>query len=240
MGKNLLQQKRGRGSLTYRAPSHRYVGKLEHRPYDEAERQGVVSGRITDFVHCPGHSAPLAKVSYGREEVLMPAPEKVRVNDEIQSGLNAAVSSGNTLPLKNIPEGTLIFNLELNPGDGGKLVRTAGSFARIVTKAGNKVTIELPSKKQREFMDECRATVGVIAGAGKQEKPYLKAGKKYHAMKARNRMYPRTSGVAMNSVDHPFGCGRGRHVGKPKTCSRFAPPGRKVGLIGARRTGRKR
>ncbi|MFH1065042.1 MAG: 50S ribosomal protein L2 [Nanoarchaeota archaeon] len=240
MGKQLIQQKRGKGSITYRVPSHRYYGALKHRNYDETEKTGVTQGKITDFVKCPGHSAPLARVSYGSEKVLVPAPELVKVGDEVVSGAGAPVTAGNTLPLKNIPDGTLIYNIELQPGDGGKLARTSGTFARVVTKTGNKVVIELPSRKQRPFLGDCRATIGIIAGTGKREKPYLKAGKKYHAMKAKNRMYPRTSGVAMNSVNHPFGCGRGRHVGRPKTVSRNAPPGRKVGLIGARRTGRKR
>ena len=171
----------------------------------------------------------MARVSYGTEQILVPAPQLVKVGDEVRSGAGAPATIGNTLPLKNIPEGTLIYNIELQPGDGGKLARTAGTFARIVTKIGDKILIELPSKKQKQFMGDCRATIGVIAGTGKQEKPYLKAGKKWHAMKAKNRMYLRTSGVAMNSINHPFGCGRGRHVGRPKTVSRNAPPGRKVG-----------
>ena len=162
----------------------------------------------------PVHSAPLARVSYGTEQILVPAPQLVKVGDEVRSGAGAPATIGNTLPLKNIPEGTLIYNIELQPGDGGKLARTAGTFARIVTKIGDKILIELPSKKQKQFLGDCRATIGVIAGTGKQEKPYLKAGKKWHAMKAKNRMYPRTSGVAMNSINHPFGCGRGRHVGR--------------------------
>ncbi|MBU2637538.1 MAG: 50S ribosomal protein L2 [Nanoarchaeota archaeon] len=240
MGKRLIIQRRGRGTHTYKAPSHRYLGKLEHRNYDETEKTGTSTGVIIDLVNCPGHSAPLAKVQFGKDILLMPAPENIKVNDLVYSGEKAELTKGSTLPLKNIPEGTLVYNLELHPGDGGKLAKTAGVFARIVTKVGNKVVVELPSRKQREFLGECRATIGVIAGSGRQEKPFLKAGKKMHAMRAKNKLYPRTSGVAMNSVDHPFGCGRGRHVGKPKTVSRDAPPGRKVGLIGARRTGRKR
>lgn len=240
MGKRLLQQRRGRGSITYRAPSHRYHGVLKHRNYDDNEKTGVTQGKIVDLISCPGHSAPLAKVAYGTESILVPAPEMVKVGDAVASGSGAPVATGNTLPLKNIPEGTLIYNLELQPGDGGKLARTAGTFARVVAKLGNKVVVELPSKKQKEFLADCRATIGVIAGSGKQEKPFLKVGKKWHAQKARGRMYPRTSGVAMNAVDHPFGCGRGRHVGRPKTVSRNASPGRKVGLISSRRTGRKR
>ncbi|HLC22557.1 MAG TPA: 50S ribosomal protein L2, partial [Candidatus Nanoarchaeia archaeon] len=123
---------------------------------------------------------------------------------------------------------------------GGKLVRTAGSFAQVVGKVDDRVIVILPSKKQKTLSDKCRATVGVIAGDGAQEKPFMKAGNRMHKMQATNRLYPRTSGVAMNAVDHPFGSGRGRHPGKPKTPPRWAPAGRNVGLIHARRTGRRR
>ena len=83
----------------------------------------------------------------------------------------------------------------------------------------------------------CRATIGVVAGGGRKEKPFVKAGKKYHAMKAKAIKWPRVRGVAMNAVDHPFGGGRHQHTGKPTTVSRRMPPGRKVGHIAARRTG---
>ena len=82
--------------------------------------------------------------------------------------------------------------------------------------------------------------VGVVAGGGRPDKPFVKAGKRWHAMKARNKLYPITSAVAMNATDHPFGSGRGRHKGKPSVPPRHAPPGRNVGLIRARRTGMKR
>lgn len=238
MGKNLITQRRGRGSPTYRAPSHKFYGEIKFRKYDEAERTGVMHGKIKDIVACPGHTAPLAKVVFeNREEILMSAPEKIRVNDVISSGAESPVATGNVLPLRKIPEGTLIFNIEALPGDGGKFVRTSGSFAKVVNKVGENVTVLLPSSKQKGFNGNCRAAIGVIAGGGKKEKPLLKAGKVYHMKRAKNKLYPRTSGVAMNAVDHPFGSGRGRHVGKPKTPPRFASAGRNVGLIRARRTG---
>lgn len=240
MGKRIISQRRGRGPHTYKSPSHRYFGRINHRNYDETEKKEVSTGVIVDLLKCPGHSAPLAKVQYGTETILMPAPEDIKVNDLVYSGEKAELTKGSTLPLKNIPEGTLIYNLELQPGAGGKLARTAGVFARVVARLGNKVVVELPSRKQKEFLGDCRATIGIVAGSGKQEKPFLKAGKKMHAMRAKNKLYPRTSGVAMNAVDHPFGSGRGRHVGKPKTVSRHMPPGRKAGLISSRRTGRKK
>lgn len=224
--------------MTYRAPSHRYEGQIKNRIIDDAERKGIVFGKIVDIVHSVGHSAPLAKVKYGEKEVLIAAPEGVKVNDTVAAGIDAPVSAGNTLPLKKIPEGTLIYNLELTPGDGGKFVRTAGSYARVLSKVGDSILVRLPSKAERLFNGDSRATIGIIAGGGRAEKPFMKAGKKMHAMRARNKLYPRTSGVAMNAVDHPFGSGRGRHAGKPKTAPRFAPAGRKVGMIHARKTGR--
>ena len=241
MGKRLITQRRGRGTLTYRAPSHRYKAKVKHRPYDQLEREGVIYGKIIDIVHCPGHTAPLAKVAYENgEKHYIFAPEGIRVNDIIASGSKAEIQSANTLPLKTIPKGTFVFNIEQNPGDGGKFVRSSGTFARIISSIKNRIIIELPSKKQKTFLPDCRATIGVLAGSGRTEKPFIKAGRKYHAMKARNKLYPRTSGVAMNAVDHPFGSGRGRHVGKPKTPPRNAPPGRNIGLIRAKKTGKKR
>lgn len=239
MGKRLITQRRGRGTHTYKAPSHRYKGKVRHRKYDETEKTGVIYGKIVDLIHCPGHTAPLAKVTFeNKDKILISAPEGVRVNDIVASGSSAPVQKGNTLPLKNIPEGTVIYNIERRPGDGGKFVKSSGGGAKVVTKVGDKVTVMFPSKKSKVLESECRATIGVVAGGGRREKPFLKAGKKMHAMRAKNKLYPKTSGVAMNAVDHPFGSGRGRNVGKPKTAPRWAPPGRNVGLIRARKTGR--
>ncbi len=242
MGKRLITQRRGKGSPTYKAPSHRYYGELSYRKYDDNEKNGVTYGKIKDLVACPGHSAPLVKIKYDtKEEVLMAAPLNIKVGDVVASGAGAPVQKGNVLPLKNIPEGTLIYNIECKPGDGGKLARTAGVFAKVVAKtAEGKVMILLPSKKQKTFLGSCRAMVGVVAGDGRKEKPILKAGNRMHAKRAKNKLYPRTSGVAMNAVDHPFGSGRGRNPGKPKTAPRFAPAGRNVGLIKAKRTGKRK
>jgi len=243
MGKQLIIQRRGRGTTTYRAPSHRYHGEIKYRRYDENERNNIVHGTVQDLISCPGHFAPLAKIKYEtNEEVLISAPLNLKVGDVVASGATAPVQTGNVLPLKNIPEGTAVYNLECRPGDGGKLVRTAGVFARVIGKVGDgeAILVKLPSKKEKTFHGECRATIGVIAGDGRTEKPFLKAGKRMHAMRARNKLYPQVSGVAMNAVDHPFGSGRGRHVGKPKTAPRWAPAGRNVGLLKAKRTGRRR
>lgn len=240
MGKRIITQRRGRGTFTYRAPSFRYLGEVKHRNYDEIEKNSAIEGKVTDLVHCPGHSAPLAKIKYSNgDEELLAAPLSIRVNDSVFSGATAPIKPGNTLPLKNIPEGTDVYNIEANPGDGGKFAKASGTAATVVAHTEDKIVVKLPSKKQKLFDPDCRATVGVISGGGRKDKPFVKAGKMWHAMHARGKLYPRTSGVAMNAVDHPFGSGRGRHVGKPKTPPRGAPPGRNVGLIRAKRTGRK-
>ncbi len=240
MGKRIISQRRGRGTTTYRAHSHRWISDVKHRKYDNLEKNSVVKGKIIDLVHSAGHSAPLALVRYdNHEDSYIFAPERIRVNDQIESGAKAQVKTGNTLPIKRIPDGTLIYNIELMPGDGGKLCRTSGNSAKVISKLGNHILIQLPSKKQKKILAECRATIGTLAGAGRKDKPIVKAGNRHHLMRARGKLYPITSGVAMNAVDHPFGSGRGRQHAKIKSPSRFAPPGRKVGPLRAKRTGKK-
>lgn len=237
MGKNIIAQARGRGGPTYRAPSFRYEGEAAHPAISPATMRGQVLG----LLHCQGHSAPLAEVKYDNgETVLLLAPEGMRVGDMVMAGPEAPIELGNTLPLRALPEGTVIYNIESVPGDGGKFVRASGTFARIVSKMESKVVVKLPSKKQREFHPECRACIGIIAGGGRLEKPFLKAGTRYYKMKAKNKLWPQTSGGAMNAVDHPFGNKRSLRKSKARPVSRHAPPGRKVGMIAARRTGRKK
>lgn len=241
MGKTLKLQARGKGGPTYRAHSFRWVAAVKHRVYDDIEKSGCLGGRIIDITDCAGHSAPIALVQYdNNEKSYIFAPLGVRVSDTVSTGMNAPVKVGNTLPLKNIPIGMEVYNIELQPADRGKLIRSAGTFGKVIGASPEGVTIELPSKQQKIFNPNCRATVGVIAGSGRLDKPFVTAGRRHHLMRARGKLYPITAGVAMNAVDHPFGSGRGRHVGKPKTVSRHAPPGAKVGKVGSRRTGRRR
>ncbi|MCP3682964.1 MAG: 50S ribosomal protein L2 [bacterium] len=241
MGKNLIQQKRGKGSTAYRAPSFRYVGEVKHKEYTEEEQKNVIVGKIVDFVHSSGHSAPVAKVLFeDGKESLMPAPQGVRVGDNIETGNAAKIKEGNTTPLTKIPEGTLIYNIENTPGDGGKFVRTSGGFARVLSKTKDKITVMLPSKKQHTFHPNCRASIGIIAGSGRTEKPFMKAGTRYHKMKARNKLYPKVCAVSMNAVDHPYGGSSSAHKGKPTIARKNAPAGAKVGMIRPRRSGRKR
>lgn len=239
MGKSLIQQRHGKGTIVFRARSFKWKTEINYRSYDDSEKNGTLKGKVVDLIDCPGHTAPIAVIEYENgDQAFIPAPYSIKVNDEVAAGSQSPLQPGCVLPLKNIPEGTSIFNIELKPGDGGSLCRTAGSSAKILSTVQGKIMIQLPSKKVKSFDPKCRATIGIIAGSGRLDKPFLKAGKKHHAMRALGKYYPRTSGVAMNAVNHPFGSGRGRHPGKPKTAPRFAPPGRKVGKIRAKKTGR--
>lgn len=237
MGKNLIQQARGTGSPTYRAPSFRYKGEAKHLQ----QNAQTLIGKIIDLIHCPGHSAPLAKINYSNGETcLMIATDGMKVGDNVTTGIQAEIKEGNTLPLVNLPEGTLIYNLESMPGDGGRFARSSGTFAKIIGKMKGKVVVELPSKKSRLFDQNCRASIGIVSGAGRTEKPFLKAGTAYYYHKARNKKYPHISGAAQNAVDHPFGNHRTSRKSKSRPVSRHAPPGRKVGMISPRRSGRKK
>lgn len=241
MGKRIITQRRGRGTSTYRSNSHRYKAEVKHRHLTDQEKNKQIKGIVKDLINCPGHSAPLAEIKYEDNRTgYIFAPEKMRVNQEVFTGAQAPTEPGNTLPLKSIQEGTEINNIENTPGDGGRFCRSAGSSAKVISVLPNRIIIQLPSKKQKKLNPNCRATIGIIAGTGRKEKPIVKAGKAYHMHKAKGRLYPRTSGVAMNAVDHPYGSGRGRHHSKIKTVSRNAPPGRKVGAVAARRTGKRK
>ncbi|RZN44188.1 MAG: 50S ribosomal protein L2 [Methanophagales archaeon ANME-1-THS] len=246
MGKRIIAQRRGRGSSTFRAPSHRYKGNLEHVRVNKNE---TVSGRVVEILHDPARSAPIARITMERtdngqkheEERFIIIPEGIGEGDSVSYGEAAAIKTGNTVPLRNIPEGITICNIEARPNDGGKFVRSSGGSATVLAheQGTGQTLVVLPSGQKKWLSSDCFATIGVVAGGGRTEKPFVKAGKKYHKMKAHSGKYPKVRGVAMNPVDHPHGGGSHQHVGKPKTPGRGAPPGRKVGSIAARRTGRK-
>ena len=236
MGKRLISQRRGRGTTTYRAPSHRYKSKLNFNMGPNSN-----TGTVTKIYHDPARSAPTAEIKFNDNKIIdIPASLGIKINQSISYNKLNSANSGDISKLENIPEGTLIYCIEKTPGSGPTFCRSAGNSARILAKTSEGILVELPSKKKHLFNARCRAVIGTIAGGGRKEKPLVKAGKAYHIMKAKNKLYPRVSGVAMNAVDHPFGSGRGRHIGKSKVAPRNAPPGRNVGLIRARRTGRKR
>jgi large subunit ribosomal protein L2 len=236
MGRRIQGQRRGRGTSTFRAPSHRYKAELSHRTVEDAD---LVTGEVVGIEHDPARSAPVADVQFDDgDRRLVLAPEGVAVGDDIQVGVTAAIEPGNTLPLAEIPEGIPVCNVEANPGDGGKFARASGVNAQLLTHDRNVAVVKLPSDEMKRLDPQCRATIGVVAGGGRTDKPMVKAGNKHHKMKARGTKWPNVRGVAMNAVDHPFGGGGRQHPGKPKSISRNAPPGRKVGDISSKRTGR--
>lgn len=236
MGKRLIQQRRGRRKSKYNAPSHRFKGKIKYIQGNE-KNEGIVQ----NILHDPGRTAPLISVKLSdNKKILILAPEGIKVGDKIKFTDNKKdVEVGNVLPIGNIPEGAPVYNIEISPGDGGKLVRAGGSNATVVSHDKKKTVIQLPSGQFKTLDSTCRATVGTIAGGGRKDKPFLKAGKKHLAYKKRGKQYPVVRGVAMNPVSHPHGGGGHQHVGKPYTVKRGASPGRKVGSVAAKRTGRK-
>lgn len=144
------------------------------------------------------------------------------------------------MPVNTLPEGTIVSNCEAKTGDRGSFARASGSSTIIIGHSddGKKTRIRLPSGTRRTIPGDCRAMIGVVAGGGRTDKPICKAGNSYYRWKAKRRgTWPRVRGVAMNPVDHPHGGGNQQHIGHPSTVSRFAPHGKKVGLIAARRTG---
>ncbi len=236
MGKvKLVVQRRGRGSPTFRAPTHRSLGAVKLPSF----RDSLVKGRVLDIVHDTIHFAPLMIVEWENGEMsLLPAPLGIAVGDTVYYGNEAPNVVGAIKPLGTIPEGTRIYMVENNPYDGGKFVRAGGTFAILTQKLGDKVIVQLPSGEFKVLDARARAVIGVIAGGGRKDKPFVKAGNKYYWVSARNRFWPIVNGVKKNAGDHPFGGKRHSKHRQPFTVSRWAPPGRKVGYIAARKTGR--
>ncbi len=237
MGKPLWQQRKGKGSPSFKSPSHRFAADAKHAPLTE----NTMTGTVKDIIHSAGHTAPLAEIRLENGgEVITIAPEGIKVGTTLATGNDAPLEIGNTLPLKNIPDGTMVYNIELNPGDGGRFARSSGAAAKLLSKTAYAAIVQLPSKKNKEFNLECRATIGNVAGSGRTEKPLLKAGAAFHKHHTRNRRWPIVSGLAMNAVDHPYGGKRGSRKGKPTIAPKNAPPGRKVGKFRPKETGRAR
>ena len=242
MGKRIRVQRRGRGGSVFRASTHKRVAPSRYPLAISAKEhyEAVTNGTIEQLFHDPGRGSPLALVRFENgEKCYTIIPEGIHTGQQIQIGGKAIIEVGNILPLGKIPEGTMICNIELRPGDGGKITKSSGTYATVVTHTPQGTIIKLPSGKSKYIDNYCRATVGVVSGAGKLDKPFLKAGAKFHMMKAKGHKYPRTRGRAMVPAVHPFGSSkRSARVGT--TTSHGAPPGQKVGLIAARGTGRKK
>jgi large subunit ribosomal protein L2 len=239
MGKTIIQQARGHGSLTYRVRRKAFLHKIRYPSINDTTNEGIV----IKLIHSGGHSAPLAKIKTGNEIFYNPASQKMYERQKINIGNKENFSYGDITFLENIPTKTYVYNIESNPNDGGKFIKTAGCVGIITKKEGDTVWIMMPSKKEKIFNSKCRATVGIIAGGGRKEKPVVKAGRMWFIKKTKNKLWPRTSAVKFNAVDHPFGSGRGKNLthgrlGKiPRSNS---PPGAKVGSLRARRTGKRR
>ncbi|HEB47258.1 MAG TPA: 50S ribosomal protein L2 [Candidatus Pacearchaeota archaeon] len=232
MGKRIIQQARGKGSGTYRVRKKAFKFRLKYPA--EISEEGI----IIKLLNSPAHTAPLAKVKCNKGIFYMPAFKGMFEGQKI-SFENKEVKEGNILKLRDIPVKTQIYNLESKPRDGGVFIKSAGGYGSINRIVGKDVYVLMPSKKEKKFNENCRATIGIVAGTGRLDKPILKAGKKYHIKKAKGKLWPRTSAVKVNAVDHPFGSGRGKNP-KSKIAKRNAPPGRKVGLLRPRRTGKRK
>lgn len=240
MGKLLKQQRRGKGSGAYRAPSHRYKAKVSFRHYDAIERTGVVRGQVAGFVDDPGHQTPLMQVTFTNgDTVMVPAAEGIAVGDEVFSGSRAPLTRGGVVPLARMPDGSFVFNVEMDPGDGGKLARAPGNYAIVSGREKGMVFVKMPSRKTLTLQAICRAQIGIACGGGKLEKPLMKAGANFYKKHAQNRKWPVNRGVHMCAYTHPYG-GKQHHKGRSSATSRGAPPGRKVGNIAARSMGRKK
>jgi len=237
LGKRIRVRRRGRGTPTFRASTHKRVAPVQYPSMSDKELQGVINGQVKEIIHDPGRGSPMVAIKLETGETFYSVvPEGVYEGQPTQIGGEASMEIGNVLPLGKIPEGTMVCNIELSPGDGGKMVRSSGTYATVVGHTPEGTILKLPSKRTKYVNDLCRATIGVISGAGRTEKPFLKAGSKFHLMKSKGHVYPRTRGIAMVAASHPYGSSKkgGRKV---TTVSRNAPPGQKVGLIAARSAG---
>lgn len=237
MGKNLRQQRRGRGTNSFRKPPNTFKADVV---LPSRKIEGKMNGEVMEFIDDPGHSAPLMKVMYeDNSQIVLIAPEGIRKGELIQEGAEAEMTLGSILPLEKIPDGTPIYNIEVFPGDGGKVARAAGNYATVVSHSQNTVSILTPAKKTIMLNALCRAQIGAVAGGGADAQPIMKAGKAHYMWHAVNGFWPKHRGVKSNPVDHPFG-GKQHHKGASSMVSRNAPPGAKIGHIAASRVGRKK
>lgn len=231
MGKRIISQRRGKGGFTYK--TREKAGKF--RPGYSSDAVGEYE--CVKLSASPGHSVPIAKFMNKEGKIFETfAVNLLYIGQKINVGGHRV---GDIAKLGDLKNGTEVFNIEHNPKDGGKFVRTGGNAAVIIAKEKNIVKVMMPSKKEKKFDVNCRATIGRAAGDGRMDKPILKAGKQFYIKKAKSKLWPRVSAVKMNAIDHPFGSGRGKRM-KSKIAKRNASPGKKVGLIRPRRTGRKK
>merc|ERR1712022_44540 len=224
MGRVIRTQRKGRGSI-FTSHTRLRKGAAKLRNIDFAEKNGFIKGVVKEIIHDPARGAPLAKVhfhnprKYKIDKELMVAAEGMYTGMFVFCGKKAALHMGNVVPLARVPDGCVICNLE--------------------AKVGDRVNVRLPSGTKKWYKEECRCMVGIVAGGGRVDKPMLKAGRAYHKYRVKRNSWPKVRGVAMNPVEHPHGGGNHQHIGHPSTIARSAVPGQKVGMIAARRTGRR-
>ncbi|HEX2196380.1 MAG TPA: 50S ribosomal protein L2 [Actinomycetota bacterium] len=211
--KALLEPKpKKAGRNTYGRVTARHQGggnKVRYRRIDFRRDKDGVPAKVAHVEYDPNRNARIALLHYKDGEkryILM--PNRVKVGDVIQSGPGADIRPGNALPLRNIPVGTVVHNVELRPGAGGKMARSAGASVQLVAKEGANATLRLPSGEMRMVPSACRATVGEVGNA---EAELISIGKAGRARWKNKR--PSVRGVAMNPVDHPLGGGEGKSSG---------------------------
>jgi large subunit ribosomal protein L2 len=211
--KSLLEprpKKAGRNNHGRITTRHQGGGnKVQYRVVDFRRNKDGVPARVAHVEYDPNRNARIALLHYADGEkryILM--PNRVKVGDTIQSGPGADIRPGNALPLRNIPVGTVVHNVELKPGAGGKMARSAGSSVQLVAKEGERATLRLPSGEMRMVPLGCRATVGEVGNAEAELISIGKAGRNRWKGKR-----PSVRGVVMNPVDHPLGGGEGKSSG---------------------------
>ncbi len=201
-----LKKSGGRNSNGRKTSRHRGGGaKRLYRIIDFKRTKDGVPAKVAHIEYDPNRSAYIALLHYadGEKRYIL-APGRLRVGATVESGPTADIRVGNCLPLANMPPGTVVHNVELTPGRGGQMARSAGVGIQLLAKEGDYVTLRLPSGEMRRVRAECRATVGTIGNAEHQNVTIGKAGRKRHM-----GVRPQTRGTAMNPVDHPHGGGEG-------------------------------
>ena len=199
-----------RGRITTRARGG--GSKRMYRHVDFKRKKDGVPGKVRSIEYDPNRTTRIALIFYADgEKSYILAPHGLSVGDTVQSGPDAEISLGNSLPLTNIPTGTVVHNLELTPGRGGQLVRGAGTGAQVLSREGEYVLIRLPSGQMRRVLLRCRASIGQLSNPDHKNESLGKAGASRHMGRR-----PKVRGVAKNPVDHPHGGGEGRSpIGMP-------------------------
>ncbi len=211
-----IKKKSGRNNTGRITCRHKGGGhKQQYRIIDFKRDKFNIEGTVTTIEYDPNRNVRISLVVYadGEKRYIL-TPDGLNVGDKIISGADADIKTGNALPLENIPLGTVIHNIEMTPGCGGVMVRTAGGSAQLMAKEGNYVTIKLPSSEMRMIRKECMATIGVLGNAEYKNLSVGKAGRTRHL-----GIKPTVRGVTMNPCDHPHGGGEGKTGpgGHPKT-----------------------